>query len=436
MRRIRWMGSFAGLVIASLAFNASTAAATVEDAQGREWRQLYTTTGLSWDQVDSVCPRDGVTPCSGTVDRKDLTGWIWGTDAQVLELLSEYAPQLKTTDPPSLYGAEYIGNAIGFLGAMRWTVYHSSNYSYSEYTGGWTASLDEADGPIGAGASWSHPIFSASIGMGSSSDRSASASRGVFLWRTAGLDYSPPVITPKVKGTAGSNGWYVSDVSVTWDVADAESPVDSKTGCDAQVFATDTSSTTVTCRAASVGGPASSSVVVKRDTTAPTVTCDAPVPTFSLGDAGVVKATVADGTSGPQTLSVGKTPYTGAPGAGTVTIIGSDLAGNATTKQCAYNVVVPDCRGLKPTMVGTPGSDVLIGTTKRDIIVAVGGSDTVRGNGGADVICGGDGDDSIEGGKGDDTLDGGAQTDSIRGDAGRDACTSGERRMSSCELAV
>ena len=55
--------------------------------------------------------------------------------------------------------------------------------------------------------------------------------RGVFLWRTAGLDYSPPVITPELAGTVGNNGWYVSDVSVTWDVTDAQSPIDSLTGC-------------------------------------------------------------------------------------------------------------------------------------------------------------------------------------------------------------
>ena len=44
--------------------------------------------------------------------------------------------------------------------------------------------------------------------------------------------------------------------------------------------------------------------------------------------------------------------------------------------------------------------------------------------------------DSILGSAGDDNLDGGTQDDSIRGDAGRDTCTSGEVRMSSCEVIV
>ena len=110
--------------------------------------------------------------------------------------------------------------------------------------------------------------------------------RGVFLWRTAGLDYSPPVITPKLAGTVGNNGWYVSDVSVTWDVADPESPIDSLTGCGPATVKADKAGRTFTCEATSFGGTATASTVVKRDTTAPDVTCQSPAPTFSLGQLG------------------------------------------------------------------------------------------------------------------------------------------------------
>jgi hypothetical protein len=41
--------------------------------------------------------------------------------------------------------------------------------------------------------------------------------------------------------------------------------------------------------------------------------------------------------------------------------------------------------------------------------------------------------DDLNGGNGDDFLDSGLQLDSIRGGDGRDTCTSGETRMSSCE---
>jgi hypothetical protein len=439
-------------IVSFISIGQSSAFAGVDDTHGREWRQLYETTGLSWDQVASVCPRDGKTPCSGTVGGKDLTGWVWGTDEQVLELLIEYAPELETADPPLLSGSEYFLEAMGFLNVMRWTVSHSSNYSFSEWTGGWTASKNESGTPIGAGAGFAHPIFNGQIGLGPVGAEE-SPNRGVFLWRTAGLDYSPPVITPKVEGTIGRNGWYVSDVSVTWDVADAQSPIDSRTGCDPASVTTDRAGVTFTCRATSVGGTASASAAVKRDHTAPTVTCDSPAPTFSLGQLGAgVSATVTDATSGPAPSSVRGQANTATPGARTASVTGSDLAGNTATKQCPYDVVVPPCRGLSPTRVGTPGNDVINGTPGRDIIVAVGGNDTIKGSDGDDVICGGDGADTIDGDNGadaadggagpdsifgsggNDTLDGGAQNDSIRGDGGRDICTSGEERMSSCEV--
>ena len=441
-------------LVSFVSIGAGSALANVEDTHGREWRQLYETTGLSWDQVDSVCPRDGATPCSGTVGGKDLTGWVWGTDAQVLELLSEYAPELATANPPYLSGPDYFLRGAAFLNVMRWTFTQGSNYSYTEWTGGWTASTDASGTPIGGGASFSHPIFNGQIGIAPAGTvTEVNPYRGVFLWRTSGLDYSPPVITPNVAGTVGSNGWYVSDVSVTWDVTDAESPIDSLTGCGPATVNADTASRKLTCRATSFGGTGTASTVVKRDTTAPDVTCQSPAPTFSLGQLGArLKATVTDATSRPAAVAVNGAANTVTAGAHTGPLTGSDRAGNSTTVQCAYNVVVPTCLGLTPTKVGTSGNDVINGTPGPDVIIGIGGHDTINGNDGDDVICGGEGGDTITAGKGadlvdggagndsifgsdgNDTLDGGAQNDSIRGDGGADTCTSGEVRMSSCEI--
>jgi hypothetical protein len=36
--------------------------------------------------VATVCPQDGVTPCSGNLDGLDFTGWIWATRHQVRDL--------------------------------------------------------------------------------------------------------------------------------------------------------------------------------------------------------------------------------------------------------------------------------------------------------------------------------------------------------------
>ena len=63
---------------ASLLF-ANAAFANVDDGQGKEWRQLTETVGLSWTQIAQTCPQDGASPCSGLTGGRDLTGWTWAT---------------------------------------------------------------------------------------------------------------------------------------------------------------------------------------------------------------------------------------------------------------------------------------------------------------------------------------------------------------------
>ena len=50
------------LAALAIANRAAVAQVAYVDAQGRQWRQMTGTTGLNWNQVDAVCPNDGVTP--------------------------------------------------------------------------------------------------------------------------------------------------------------------------------------------------------------------------------------------------------------------------------------------------------------------------------------------------------------------------------------
>ncbi len=83
---------------------------------------------------------------------------------------------------------------------------------------------------------------------------------------------------PHFDGPKGNDGWYTGDVTVTWDVTDAESAISQTQGCGATTIDFDTDGTTLTCTATSVGGTAPVTVTVRRDATPPTVTC---VPTPS-----------------------------------------------------------------------------------------------------------------------------------------------------------
>lgn len=72
------------------------------------------------------------------------------------------------------------------------------------------------------------------------------------------------------------------------------------------------------------------------------------------------------------------------------------------------------CHGRAPTIVGTPGPDVIQGTSKRDVILARAGNDVVHAGAKRDVICGGQGQDAILGGPGDDLLLGADGDDILR----------------------
>jgi Ca2+-binding RTX toxin-like protein len=75
--------------------------------------------------------------------------------------------------------------------------------------------------------------------------------------------------------------------------------------------------------------------------------------------------------------------------------------------------LTPRCFGQTPTIMGTPGDDVLPGTSGPDVIVGLAGNDTITGLGGDDLLCGGPGDDLINGGPGDDQIDGSSGLDTL-----------------------
>jgi hypothetical protein len=110
-------------------------------------------------------------------------------------------------------------------------------------------------------------------------------------------DATPPAITPTISGSLGENGWYIGDVTITWDAQDPESAVSSSSGCDSAVVTTDTPGTSFTCTATSRGGTTSETVVIKVDKTPPSITCAAPDGLWHQTDV-AVGCTADDGLSG------------------------------------------------------------------------------------------------------------------------------------------
>ena len=85
-------------------------------------------------------------------------------------------------------------------------------------------------------------------------------------------DPTPPVLTPLITGTLGSNGWYTTNVTLGWSVTDPESIILSTTGCDTTTLTADTTSQSRTCSAESDGGITTVTKTFKIDKTAPQAT--------------------------------------------------------------------------------------------------------------------------------------------------------------------
>jgi hypothetical protein len=155
-------------------------------------------------------------------------------------------------------------------------------------------------------------------------------------------DVTAPTITPVITGTKGANGYYTSDVKLTWKVEDQDSKLDAKTGCDDVAITADTAGQTFTCDAASIGGKSSQTVTIKRDAEAPQLTVPRTIVKQDAPAAGVAvdyATKVTDSFDKRPRLSC--TPVSGATfpvGTTNVSCTASDAAGNKTTKD--FEVIV------------------------------------------------------------------------------------------------
>ena len=169
-------------------------------------------------------------------------------------------------------------------------------------------------------------------------------------------DDTPPLVSPVITGTLGSNGWYVSNVHVSWTVSDPDSPITSTVGCVTTGFAVDTSGTNVNCQATSGGGTTTRSVTIRRDTTAPNITLVSPQPTlYDTGATVNASFFCTDGLSGMAGCA-GTNPTATAvdtltPGHHPFTVTATDQAGNTSTRSVEYAIGTNECT-VSPSDLG------------------------------------------------------------------------------------
>jgi hypothetical protein len=125
---------------------------------------------------------------------------------------------------------------------------------------------------------------------------------------TVKRDDSKPVVTPVITGTLGANGFYTSNVGISWTVTNI-GPSSAVANCGANTQSTDTQGAPYSCTATSGAGLATtSSVTIKRDASPATI-----VPTVggTMGNGGwyvgdvTVSWAVTDATSGIGSSTAG-----------------------------------------------------------------------------------------------------------------------------------
>ena len=158
----------------------------------------------------------------------------------------------------------------------------------------------------------------------------------------APLDNTAPVITPQVTGTTGDNGWYTSDVDLSWTVADPESAISGSNGCGPTHLTSDQPTVEYTCSATSAGGTSAQTVAIKRDGAAPTdITfaggiSDGASYVFGSAPANDMTCSAEDAPAGLASCAV--TGYSDQVGTHTLTATATDNAGNTSTSTRSYTV--------------------------------------------------------------------------------------------------
>lgn len=176
-----------------------------------------------------------------------------------------------------------------------------------------------------------------------------------FSSQALALDTTPPVISATVVGTQGANGWYTSNVSVTWSVTEAESKITKKAGCVNASLTVDVLTKTYACIATSQGGTTRKTVVVKRDTKPPKVAIVTPVSGAKYAQNKIIKANyrctdlISKVGTCVGTVARVANINTSTPGLKTFSVIATDKAGNTTNVSRSYTVPSPPIAKVKGT---------------------------------------------------------------------------------------
>jgi hypothetical protein len=132
-------------------------------------------------------------------------------------------------------------------------------------------------------------------------------------------------------------------VALAWSVSDGESVSRIRSGCDSTLIDYDTAGEPFLCTAASLGGGASSSYTIRRDTTPPRIDYSNNAGPYAIDQLVAIRCSATDATSGiaETTCADVRAPaYTFPLGLNTFATTAVDNAGNHAEGSVTFRIVV------------------------------------------------------------------------------------------------
>lgn len=112
----------------------------LDSVTGWEWAEVAELTGLTWNQLDTACSQDGLTPCAADIGSLGTTGWIWATQDQVRDLF------VNATDLTAAQLADYFELEASSTWAPQFLGLFAPTEAFGalDYVFGWTATSSNA----------------------------------------------------------------------------------------------------------------------------------------------------------------------------------------------------------------------------------------------------------------------------------------------------
>ncbi|MEZ4862432.1 MAG: Ig-like domain repeat protein [Caldilineaceae bacterium] len=309
-----------------------SAAASGDPAPTVQW-QVSSDNGATWNdlsgETNPTLNVDTSAPDNGKQYRALFSNSAGSATSNAATLTVNSAPTIST-QPGNQTVNE--GQSVSFSAAasgspaptVQWQVSSDNGATWSDLSGETAATLTFTAQSSDNGKQY-RAIFTNSCGT-------ATTNAATLTVNTLPPpDTTAPVITPSMVGTLGNNGWYVSDVTVSWSVVDNESTISSQSGCDPVTVNADTAGVTFTCSATSSGGSSSESVTIKRDAIAPvvTVTGVSDGASYTVGSVPTAACSTTDALSGVATQATVSVTGGNPDGTGSFTATCSGATDNA-----------------------------------------------------------------------------------------------------------